>query len=123
MWELVKKTFTVTLTTVLNLALHRCNPLALSTHPLTPTEESNVQCGIRFTGPNNILDMLAKRKTPSEPETESQLPIIYPIFRRIRFALKKKTPRLLALSCLSVYMFLHMEHLGSHCMDFREIRY
>ena len=119
-WELVKKTVTVKLTTLLNLALHRCNSLALSTLSLTPTEESTVQCGIRFTGPKNILDMLVKRKTPSEPETESQLSIVYPVFRHIRFA---KNGYYLCHVCLYERMFLHKEQLGFHCMDFYEIGY
>jgi hypothetical protein len=48
-----RKTVTVKLTTFLNLALHRCNNLALITPPLTPTEKSPLQ--------HVVLDSLGPR--------------------------------------------------------------
>jgi hypothetical protein len=56
------------------------------TYPYSHTKESTVLCGTRFTGPKTILDMLAKRNTPREPEIEFQLSIIYPVFTHVHVA-------------------------------------
>ena len=62
------KTVIVKLTPFLNLALDRCNSLALITFPFTPTEKSPLY--------HVVLE-------PLDPRLST---IIYPVFRRVRVA-------------------------------------
>ena len=59
---------------------------SMHTSPYSYWKKSTVPRGTRFIGPKTLLDMRVKRNTPPEPEIESQLSIIYPVFSRVHVA-------------------------------------